>query len=90
MKKRLINCEDCGEDNSILTQVSSGPEVILLCADCYNLKYSNEVKNENNYIEEKKKLKGKKEKIKNLIFMGWENSTTLSLNFSALVLDSEY
>ena len=82
MKKRLINCEDCGVDNSILTQISSGPEVILLCADCYNLKYSNEVKNENNHIEEKK--------IKNLIFMGWENSTTLSLNFSALVLDSEY
>jgi|TARA_B110000093_G_scaffold133448_1_gene142813 excinuclease UvrABC ATPase subunit len=81
MKKRLINCEDCGVDNSILTQISSGPEVILLCADCYNLKYSNEVKNENNHIEEKK--------IKNLIFMGWENSTTLSLNFSALVLDSE-
>ena len=81
MKKRLINCEDCGVDNSILTQVSSGPEAIFLCADWYNLKYSNEVKNENNHIEEKK--------IKNLIFMGWENSTTLSLNFSALVLDSE-
>tara|TARA_B110000967_G_C18697498_1_gene466096 strand:- start:392 stop:559 length:168 start_codon:yes stop_codon:yes gene_type:complete len=54
MKKRLINCEDCGEDNSILTQVSSGPEVIFLCADSYNLKYLNEVKNENNYIDEKK------------------------------------
>ena len=54
MKKLLINCEDCGEDNSILTQISSGPVVILLCTDCYNLKYSNEVKNENNYIEEKK------------------------------------
>ena len=54
MKKHLSRCEDCGEDNSILTQVSSGPEVTLLCADCYNLKYSNEVKNENNYIDEKK------------------------------------
>ena len=61
MKKRLINCEDCGVDNSILTQISSGPEVILLCADCYNLKYSNEVNNKNNHIEEKK--------IKNL--MSW-------------------
>ena len=51
MKKRLSNCSDCGDDTSILTQVSSGPEVILLCSDCYNLKYSNEIQNEKNYIE---------------------------------------
>ena len=69
MKKRLINCEDCGEDNSILTQVSSGPEVTLLCADCYNLKYSNEVKNENNYIDEKK-VKKQKRKNKEPNFYG--------------------
>ncbi len=54
MKKNLSNCTECNEDNSILTQVSSGPEVILLCNDCYNLKYSNEIKNEIFYIEEKK------------------------------------
>ena len=42
MKKYLANCADCGEDNSILTQVSSGPEIIFLCSDCYNLKYSKE------------------------------------------------
>ena len=54
MKIHLSNCSDCGEDNFILTQVSSGPEVILLCSDCYNLKYSNEVKNEIRFIEEKK------------------------------------
>ena len=45
MNKRLSSCADCGEDNSILTQVSSGPEVIFLCNDCYNLKYSKEVQN---------------------------------------------
>ena len=46
MKKNLSRCTDCGDDTSILTQVSSGPEVILLCGDCYNLKYSKEIQNE--------------------------------------------
>ena len=54
MKKHLSNCSDCGEDSSILTQVSSGPEVILLCSDCYNLKYSKEVQNEIYYAKKKK------------------------------------
>jgi len=54
MKNRLSNCTDCGEDSSILIQVSSGPEVILLCNECYNLKYSNEIQNEISYIEEEK------------------------------------
>jgi ribosome-binding protein aMBF1 (putative translation factor) len=54
MKKSLSGCEDCGEDNSILTQVSSGPEVIFLCSDCYNLKYSKEVQNEISHVKEKK------------------------------------
>jgi len=57
MKKRLSRCEDCGEDNFILTQVSSGPEAILLCSDCYNLKYSKEVQNEISYDEEEKSQK---------------------------------
>ena len=51
MKKRLFGCADWGEDSSILTQVSSGPEVIFLCIDCYNLKYSKEVQNEIRYVE---------------------------------------
>jgi len=49
MKKRLSSCTDCGDDTSILTQVSSGPEVILLCSDCYSLKYSKEAQNEISY-----------------------------------------
>ena len=60
MKKHLSNCTDCGDDTSILTQVSSGPEVILLCGDCYNIKYSKELQNEISY--DKKELK--REKIK--------------------------
>jgi len=54
MKNDLSRCTNCSEDNFILTQVSSGPEVILLCNDCYNLKYSNEIKNEICYAEKKK------------------------------------
>ena len=42
MKKSLSSCEDCGDNTSILTQVSTGPEVVLLCSDCYNIKYSKE------------------------------------------------
>ena len=46
MKKRLSSCIECGEENSILTQVSSSVEVKFLCNDCYNLKYSKEVQTE--------------------------------------------
>ena len=59
MKKLLSCCTDCGDDNSILTQVSSGPEVILLYSECYNLKYSKELQNEIRYDG---KEKSKKEK----------------------------
>ena len=54
MKKKLVCCVNCGEDSSILTQVSSGPEVTLLCSDCYKLKYLKEIENEISHIEEKK------------------------------------
>tara|TARA_B100000767_G_scaffold270720_1_gene294985 strand:- start:480 stop:644 length:165 start_codon:yes stop_codon:yes gene_type:complete len=49
MKKRLFCCADCNDDTSILTQVSSGPDVILLCNDCYDLKYLKEMQNAINY-----------------------------------------
>jgi|TARA_B100000795_G_C22586547_1_gene355829 hypothetical protein len=54
MKKRLSSCVDCGEYNVILSQVSSGPEIIFLCSDCYNFKYSNEAQKEIKYFEKKK------------------------------------
>ena len=54
MKKNLSRCAGCGEDSSILTQVSSGPEIIFLCSNCHNLKYSKDVWNEINYVEEEK------------------------------------
>jgi DNA-dependent RNA polymerase auxiliary subunit epsilon len=54
MKKHSSICADCGDDSSILTQVSSGPEVTLLCSDCYNLKYLKEVHDEIGYFEKEK------------------------------------
>ena len=42
MKKTLSSCAECGEDKSILTQVSCTMEVLYLCSDCYNNKYSKE------------------------------------------------
>ena len=53
MKKLLSRCADCAEDNLLLTQVSSGPETIFLCNDCYHLKYSNEAQDEIKYVEKK-------------------------------------
>ena len=54
MKKYLFTCTDWGDDTSILTQVSSSPHAILLCTDCYNLKYSNEVNNQIIYDKKEK------------------------------------
>jgi len=52
MKKLLSSCLECGDNTSILTQVSSGPEVALLCANCYSLKYSKETQSEIDHNEE--------------------------------------
>ena len=54
MKKRLSSCLECGDDTSILTQVSGSPEAVLLCTDCYHLKYSHEGQKEIGYTEEEK------------------------------------
>jgi|TARA_B100001059_G_C17434584_1_gene379650 hypothetical protein len=45
MKKILSSCEECGENKSILTQVSSTVEILYLCSDCYKEKYSEEERN---------------------------------------------
>ena len=52
MKKRLSSCLECGDNTSILTQVSSGPEVALLCANCYSFKYSKESQRKTDHNEE--------------------------------------
>jgi hypothetical protein len=47
MKKLLSSCEECGEEKSILTQVSCTMEIKYLCSECYNNKYSEEINKEN-------------------------------------------
>ena len=54
MKKILSRCADCAEDNPMLTQVSAGPEIIFLCSDYYNLRYSKEAQNEIKYVKKEK------------------------------------
>ena len=46
MKKNPSSCQECGENKSILTQVSSTVEIIYLCSECYKDKYSEEVRNQ--------------------------------------------
>jgi hypothetical protein len=46
MKKLPPSCAVCGENKSILTQVSSSIEIIYLCSDCYKDKYLEEVQNQ--------------------------------------------
>ena len=53
MEKILSKCADCAEDNPMLTQVSTGPGLIIICSDCYNLKYSKELQNEIKYVKKK-------------------------------------
>ena len=46
MKKIPTSCQECGENKSILTQVSNTVEIIYLCSECYKDKYSEEVRNQ--------------------------------------------
>jgi|TARA_B110000881_G_C18282274_1_gene368072 hypothetical protein len=46
MKKPPPSCAECGENKSILTQVSSTIEIIYLCNDCYKDKYLEEARNQ--------------------------------------------
>ena len=78
--KKMPSCEDCGENQTILTQVSNCGDVKFLCSDCYQSKYlenssdkSNEILNYikiNNFCEECKK---EDESVKsNLIMHGYK------------------
>ena len=54
MKKCLPSCKDCGENNSILMQVSSWAVILFLCINCYNVKYLKETQNEIKYVKKEK------------------------------------
>ena len=75
--KKIPNCDECGENNTILTQVSNFSEIKYLCSDCYQSKYlednSNKVLNYvevNNICEECKKED--KSVKSNLIMFGYK------------------
>ena len=75
--KKISSCDECGENDSILTQVSNFNDIKYLCSDCYQAKYlednSNKVLNYvevNNVCEECKK---EDESVKsNLIMSGFK------------------
>tara|TARA_B110000971_G_C19698782_1_gene358836 strand:- start:108 stop:380 length:273 start_codon:yes stop_codon:yes gene_type:complete len=75
--KKIPSCDECGEDDIILTQVSNFSDVKYLCSICYQSKYrednSNKVLNYvevNNLCEECKK---EDENVKsNLIMHGYK------------------
>tara|TARA_B100000902_G_C26810533_1_gene668957 strand:+ start:484 stop:633 length:150 start_codon:yes stop_codon:yes gene_type:complete len=46
MKNIPSSCAECGENKSILTQVSSTVEIIYLCSECYREKYLEETHNQ--------------------------------------------
>jgi hypothetical protein len=46
MKKNTSSCQECGENKTVLTQVSNTVEIIYLCSDCYQDKYSEDAKSQ--------------------------------------------
>ena len=46
MKKNPSSCQECGENKTVLTQVSNTAEIIYLCSDCYQDKYSEDAKSQ--------------------------------------------
>ena len=75
--KEIPSCDECGDSDTILTQVSNFNDTKYLCSDCYQSKYiednSNKVLNYaeiNNTCEECKK---EDENVKsNLIMFGYK------------------
>ena len=86
--KNIPSCDECGENETILTQVSNFNEIKFLCSECYQLKHlekktinSNEVLNYvevDNICEECKKED--KNVKSNLIMFGYKicNSCKIS------------
>ena len=78
--KKLPSCDECGENDTILTQVSNFNDIKFLCSDCYQSKYLEEKSNKvlnyaevDNICEECKK---EDENVKsNLIMFGYKGTT---------------
>ena len=75
--KKLPSCDECGESDTILTQVSNFNDVKFLCTDCYQLKYleenSNKILNYSEVDDTCEECKKKDENVKsNLIMFGYK------------------
>jgi hypothetical protein len=75
--KQIPICDECGQNDTILTQVSNFSDIKYLCSDCYQAKYlednSNKILNyaEVNDVCEECKKKDKNVKS-NLIMSGYK------------------
>ena len=50
--KKLSICDECGESDTMLTQVSNFSDIKYLCSECYQSKYLEENSNKIlNYVE---------------------------------------
>ncbi len=83
--KKIPSCDGCGENDTILTQVSNFNDIKFLCSDCYQSKYLEENSNKvlnyaevDNICEECKKED--KNVKSNLIMFGYKvcNSCKIS------------
>ena len=50
--KKIPSCDECGDNETILTQVSNFSDIKYLCSDCYQSKYLEDNSNKIlNYVE---------------------------------------
>jgi hypothetical protein len=50
--KKIPSCDECGENDTILTQISNFSDIKYLCSDCHQLKNLEDNSNKVlNYVE---------------------------------------
>ena len=75
--KIIQSCDECGESDIILTQVSNFSDIKYLCSECYQSKYleenSNKILNYSEVDDTCEECKKKDENVKsNLIMFGYK------------------
>ena len=75
--QKIPSCDECGENDKILTQISNFSDIKYLCSDCYQEKYLEENSNKVlNYVEISnicEECKKEDENVKsNLIMSGYK------------------
>ena len=75
--KKIPNCDECGESDTILTQISNFSDIQYLCSECYRSKHLEDNSNKIlNYVEVSnacEECKKEDESVKsNLIMSGFK------------------